>query len=248
MGQFKTIDELIEEGYRLISNNDYLGGCDRWLAAWELIKKLLTEGIAKDILDLNSKYRWKQYPSNYVQDVEAELRNAGIEDSVYHEKRITFCKELLEWYREETIINNARIGIAEAYSDLGDADAVERLYTEWLRDDPECGWCYIGWSDHHRFNESGEGYARAEEILLAGCARESLRDKIDLADRLAELYEEMDMPAKSEQFEAIRNELIDVELKNSPFHKTEPTRVAKVGRNEPCPCGSGKKYKKCCLP
>jgi hypothetical protein len=22
--------------------------------------------------------------------------------------------------------------------------------------------------------------------------------------------------------------------------------VEKVGRNEPCPCGSGKKYKKCC--
>jgi uncharacterized protein len=21
---------------------------------------------------------------------------------------------------------------------------------------------------------------------------------------------------------------------------------AKVGRNEPCPCGSGKKFKKCC--
>jgi SEC-C motif-containing protein len=25
------------------------------------------------------------------------------------------------------------------------------------------------------------------------------------------------------------------------------TRSSKVGRNEPCPCGSGKKYKKCCL-
>lgn len=23
--------------------------------------------------------------------------------------------------------------------------------------------------------------------------------------------------------------------------------AAKVGRNDPCPCGSGKKYKKCCL-
>ena len=22
----------------------------------------------------------------------------------------------------------------------------------------------------------------------------------------------------------------------------------KVGRNDPCPCGSGKKYKKCCMP
>ncbi len=28
--------------------------------------------------------------------------------------------------------------------------------------------------------------------------------------------------------------------------RREPARSAKVGRNEPCPCGSGKKYKKCC--
>ena len=28
--------------------------------------------------------------------------------------------------------------------------------------------------------------------------------------------------------------------------KNKPTRVKKVGRNEPCPCGSGKKYKQCC--
>jgi len=28
----------------------------------------------------------------------------------------------------------------------------------------------------------------------------------------------------------------------------EPIRVEKkIGRNEPCPCGSGKKYKKCCI-
>lgn len=25
-----------------------------------------------------------------------------------------------------------------------------------------------------------------------------------------------------------------------------PVRVEKIGRNDPCPCGSGKKYKKCC--
>ena len=28
--------------------------------------------------------------------------------------------------------------------------------------------------------------------------------------------------------------------------KGQPRRVEKVGRNAPCPCGSGKKYKKCC--
>jgi uncharacterized protein len=32
---------------------------------------------------------------------------------------------------------------------------------------------------------------------------------------------------------------------NTPF-KSEPRTGSKVGRNEPCPCGSGKKYKKCC--
>ena len=26
----------------------------------------------------------------------------------------------------------------------------------------------------------------------------------------------------------------------------EPVEVIKVGRNDPCPCGSGKKFKKCC--
>jgi uncharacterized protein len=31
-----------------------------------------------------------------------------------------------------------------------------------------------------------------------------------------------------------------------PLPRQEPLRSAKVGRNEPCPCGSGKKFKKCC--
>jgi len=30
------------------------------------------------------------------------------------------------------------------------------------------------------------------------------------------------------------------------IHSNTPIRVQKIGRNEPCPCGSGKKYKKCC--
>ena len=31
------------------------------------------------------------------------------------------------------------------------------------------------------------------------------------------------------------------------FVKGPPVRAQKIGRNEPCPCGSGRKYKKCCL-
>jgi len=28
----------------------------------------------------------------------------------------------------------------------------------------------------------------------------------------------------------------------------KPSTKTKPGRNDPCPCGSGKKYKKCCYP
>ena len=41
--------------------------------------------------------------------------------------------------------------------------------------------------------------------------------------------------------------LADRDIDDPSFGYPPPRRVAKVGRNDPCPCGSGKKYKKCCL-
>ncbi len=35
---------------------------------------------------------------------------------------------------------------------------------------------------------------------------------------------------------------VDGRMMNEPYRREAP----KIGRNEPCPCGSGKKYKKCC--
>jgi SEC-C motif-containing protein len=35
---------------------------------------------------------------------------------------------------------------------------------------------------------------------------------------------------------------VDGQVRGEPQRRAAP----KVGRNEPCPCGSGKKYKKCC--
>lgn len=38
----------------------------------------------------------------------------------------------------------------------------------------------------------------------------------------------------------------DENLEWKPIMRPSPSRMAKIGRNEPCPCGSGRKYKKCC--
>ena len=37
------------------------------------------------------------------------------------------------------------------------------------------------------------------------------------------------------------------EIYSDAIKPEQPVREKKVGRNAPCPCGSGKKYKKCCL-
>ena len=44
----------------------------------------------------------------------------------------------------------------------------------------------------------------------------------------------------------LNDEKNDLAIYRSQNTRTQPCKVEKVGRNEPCPCGSGKKYKKCC--
>jgi len=47
--------------------------------------------------------------------------------------------------------------------------------------------------------------------------------------------------------EQISDETIEDVRKRMEMYHREPVRTEpKIGRNEPCPCGSGKKYKKCC--
>ena len=48
---------------------------------------------------------------------------------------------------------------------------------------------------------------------------------------------------EGEQTQAPKREQV---LNEGPKHHTLQRRVKKVGPNDPCPCGSGKKYKKCC--
>ncbi len=46
---------------------------------------------------------------------------------------------------------------------------------------------------------------------------------------------------------AVRKQVAKGEaLSDNKPKKKEPKKVNKIGRNEPCPCGSGKKYKNCC--
>ena len=55
-------------------------------------------------------------------------------------------------------------------------------------------------------------------------------------------------PKYEESVNTVLNFSDKVARYHSPPMSIVPVRTEKkIGRNEPCPCGSGKKYKKCCL-
>ena len=54
------------------------------------------------------------------------------------------------------------------------------------------------------------------------------------------------MQEKMVESQEIKNPKIKVESQQGKFSQTIVRESKKIGRNEPCHCGSGKKYKQCC--
>jgi preprotein translocase subunit SecA len=77
---------------------------------------------------------------------------------------------------------------------------------------------------------------------------------VDMVDMLAAMdaadraYFSNDQPADAQKCTTAPNQANVFSMHNAaqpqePYRRPEP----KIGRNHPCPCGSGKKYKQCCL-
>lgn len=268
MGRLEIIDAKIHQGWVYSQEKrETIRGCDIWLEAWGEIKTLFAEDFAADVSDLDKKFTWTCWITNYVQFLEMELGNAGIEDPAYHCKRIEYCRELLQWCGSDTLlIANTRCAIAEAYFESGDEAECDRLFKGWLSDNPDWGLGYRAWAECYRSRNDDASNDKAEEILLSGYTRGEPHDRYEIVANLIALYEDTDRPEKASKFEKIFHELGDSfpELKEDRLlddeqlmlqrsgigseqdDKSIPVKAVKIGRNDPCPCGSGKKFKKCC--
>ena len=72
------------------------------------------------------------------------------------------------------------------------------------------------------------------------------RDDIDWVFNLPE-EEQSYSKFKKNPLEHFSKENINYLRKISQQESKTPMKAKKIGRNDPCPCGSGKKYKKCCM-
>lgn len=104
-------------------------------------------------------------------------------------------------------------------------------------------WVIIKAGDVH--DQCGQPEKAVELYERALEKAEDRYDKEGAYERLIPLYERL---GKDQEAERIRRmEQQDRETAPSWAPSGAPRRKEKIGRNDPCPCGSGRKYKKCCL-
>lgn len=78
---------------------------------------------------------------------------------------------------------------------------------------------------------------------LSGDTKERIDKLNDAVDEFKETNNEAATNA------AITGDSLEAMRRAGIYRKTRPIArdYKKIGRNDPCPCGSGKKYKNCCL-
>lgn len=143
--------------------------------------------------------------------------------------------------------------LAESYAFKGDFSKVDALYDEWLASDPLWG---TGWlSLASVYDELGALYSNNVDsnaiYKIIPTAKTSGEKLIKILDLLWEMVKE---GKEVRRFRDVGHFVAQLYFKVGHEERSreimeflkKPITLQKVERNSPCPCGSGKKYKKCC--
>ncbi len=98
--------------------------------------------------------------------------------------------------------------------------------------------------EHLKEGISLRGYSQTNPIQAYTMEGFELFD--DMLVKIEELTAQFLLKAEVRQNSERKQTLNGVANDGKESVKNAPKRVTKIGRNDPCPCGSGKKYKNCC--
>jgi hypothetical protein len=223
---------------------------DVWNKIWEIMirENNFSEELGSVELD------WQVM--NCANDATIYLHNAK-----RYEEEIKVCEQILKikWGRNGTTDNrmyeNAKRDMADAYAYMGNYEKCMELYDQYLQEDPLWGWAWIGYYRQlHDHND--ERFESTLDKLLSDLENGvEYRDKKYLLDELEMEYTDLKKFDKRERcvkliIESSKKNREELDRKFNDFmskYGHMPVVVEKkIYPNNPCPCGSGKKYKKCC--
>lgn len=288
----EMVDDKMQAGYAAHGEGDTQQACRIWLETWRAILGIIERRQMRSLDEFDDLFGGTQCVYNWIHDFELQLYNAGLDEPEFFRERISLCETVISQFSNGSLsTNDFKMALAESHFQLGDREQGDRLFREWLDEEPQCGNGWTSWSHcHWPFANHGEkDAAKAEQILKEGLAVTGIRDRELILESLAQLYDETD---RGDQAKAVREEVKQVRrLEKTTITGSGPGHVQirghvrireeydfgeeglpleelegfahslaagnreatgvfdkqpHVGRNEPCPCGSGKKYKKCC--
>ncbi len=197
---------------------------------WSIPSIISGEGDITDIVDeMRSKYLEFYFLHvylylKYLEDKDLDKAHEAILEAVDVVEKNRKSKTRYKWNLD---------------SDLSDMEHVypllEQFYEYFDSDDKHLDLLKRGMKTIARLEKKSEEKSDKE---LSGIIKEKL--EFDPAFKYMEFVEKLSIDFHTE-------EVPEVTIRNIEPSYERTRSSMKVGRNEPCPCGSGKKYKKCCL-
>jgi len=257
---WEQIDADMQRGYSYAGANEYdsVAACNEWGKVWSAVVSVMQSNNYKYIDDFDDVFSGMQCIFNWASDYEMELGNAVHEDVSFAKTRIDFCTEYLKYVPDRDELNslNMRRAIAESYFRMGMEDVGEKEFIRLTSENPTWGWGWIGWADEYSDFSKNRNPGKVIEILSKALKIDGVDEKPEIKSRLRETYEKCGMHKEASSI-VIEDRDFGIPLSEiGNFARSakltmeeilrEPVRKVKIGRNEQCPCGSGKKYKRCC--
>lgn len=245
--EWEEWDELVERGYEAMRAQNQEALLENWWRAWEIFQRIAGREKEKYSVSELMEEQDYQYPvDEWLQDFEMELGNSG-----EHEKRLEYCHtvlDMLDWTFDDG--SNFRSGIGKELYAAGKTEEGEAWFRNWLKREPhnEDAWSAFSWCVQEQ--EGAEAAYRLIRKKVIGVPCTIYNSLLfERAKLLAEhLERKEDLKWIESQLKAFDDSMGEAEFYDGFYMPVQKPIVKekKIYPNEPCPCGSGKKYKKCC--
>ena len=212
------------------------------LAAWNhLVQIMARENNMSDHLGISS-IDWQI--GNWANDTVEFLRNARMyEDEIKVNEQILRIK----WSGTDNLFHeNAKRDIADAYADMGNPEKCLKLYEEYLKEDPLWGWGWIGYFRQLKDYANDRFEPTLDMLYQKTLDGVNFRDKDYLYEELGDEFNNLGITDRANYFYELAKKKSNKNSLSFKTLKTPAVKPQKIYPNDPCPCGSGKKYKKCC--
>lgn len=222
----------IIEGYDALKSNQTNHTIQLWQKGYQLLSdELQNEKIS--FLQLGNFFGFQPSISKWLKDfVDLYMKNRQ------YDEVILLSQNILDLFIDNKYVHDFRISIGQALFSKGDIQQAYQHFDQLLKKYPnelELIYAYLSCLKDDDPNKAKAIILKYVPLTLE--YNKSSEALFKLSKDILEALHDTDLVRQYQ----------NVNKTQSEFGKRKPVcKKVTVGRNDPCPCGSGKKYKKCC--